>query len=384
MFKKALSKITSSNSEPKNDGKHEVALLDDSLSKYEKLGIKEKSTQIWEDGIRTDGKAGTYEWWYTDMELNDGITIVVVFYTKDHFDLKGPPRPTAELTLTYPDGTKITQTVSEPKGTVINSSKDKADVKISDCYLKYVEGNYELYFNDGTIEFSAFMESALPMWRPDTGHWYFGDKQEDFFAWIVAQPSSNITATLIMDGVTTELNGTGYHDHNWGNVPMNEVINHWYWGRAKVGEYNIIASDIITEKKTGFTRLPVIMIAKNGVILEDNQKLTTVIRKDTIEHPITGKFYDNSITWVQKSNDGAVYKVEMIRHRDIVSASLLEVVSPLKRTIAKMIGMNPTYTRSLGEVILTIEKDGKSQQLKQEGLWEQMFFGKNKDAYIWN
>lgn len=369
---------------PKNDGMHEMALLDNSLAKYEELGIKKESTQIWEDGMRTDGQSGSYEWWYVDMELDGGITIVAIFFTKDRFDVDGPATPTADITITYPDGTKIKRTVSEPKGTVINSSKEKADVKIGDSYLRYVDGNYELYFNDGEIEYSAFMESDLPMWRPDTAHWYFGDEKKNFFAWFVAQPSSKITSTLTMDGVAKELNGTGYHDHNWGNVPMNEVINHWYWGRAKVGEYNVIAVDIISTQETGFTRLPVFMISKDGVILADDQRQTTVTRKDTIEHPVSGKFYDNHLTYVQKSNDETVYTVEMIRDHDIVSGNLLDLVSPFKKVVAKMIGMNPTYTRTLGEVILTIEKDGETQKFKQEGLWEQMFFGANKDAYIWN
>ena len=386
MYKKTLSKVTSFLSDSKNNGQHEIALLDNSSAKYTELGIKQTTTQIWEDGMRTSGKSGSYEWWYTDTELSNGTTIVLIFYSKDHFDIKGPARPTAEITITYTDGTQIRRAVYGPKGIVINASTDKADVKVGDCYLRYVEGDYEAYFNDGVVECTLLMKSTTPMWRPDTGHWYFGDKKEDFFAWFVAQPSSITTSILTIDGASTELNGMGYHDHNWGNISMNKVINHWYWGRAKVGEYDIIACDIISEKKTGYTRLPVFMIAKDGVILEDNQKQTTVIRSDVIEHPISGKFYDNHLGYVQQSNDGTVYKVEMIRQHDIVSVCLLDVdsVTPLQRRLAKMIRMNPTYIRTLGEVILTIEKDGTSQQFKQEGLWEQMFFGKNKDAHIWN
>jgi hypothetical protein len=29
--------------------------------------------------------------------------------------------------------------------------------------------------------------------------------------------------------------GSGYHDHNWGHVPMRTLIHHWYWARAKTG-----------------------------------------------------------------------------------------------------------------------------------------------------
>ncbi len=157
----------------------------------------------------------------------------------------------------------IKRSINEPEGTLINASTEKGDVSVGDSYLKYVNGDYQLYFNDGSVKFSAFMKSTLPMWRPDTGHSYFDDKKENFMAWFVAQPSSNITANLTVDGVTKELKGTGYHDHNWGNISMDKIINHWYWGRAKVGEYNIIASDIISKEETGFTQISQFMLAKD-------------------------------------------------------------------------------------------------------------------------
>jgi hypothetical protein len=373
----------SCSSTPKDEGNYIKAYLADSPEEYELLGIRQDGTEIWEDGMRTDGKEGVYEWWYIDAEFADGTTIVATFYTKDGFDVPGPAHPKVTIDITYADGTKVIREVFEPDGTLINSSKERADVNVGDCYLRYTDGDYELYFNDGIVEYSAYMESTLPMWRPDTAHWYFGE-EKDFFAWFVAQPSSIIQATLRINGQITELVGTGYHDHNWGNIAMNEVINHWYWGRAQVGDYSIIACDIISEENTGYTRLPVFMIARNGVILDDDQNLTSVIREETIEHPETGKFYNNNIKYIQESADGTVYTVEMKREEDIVYHSFLDSLSAGKKTLAKMVGANPTYLRILGEVILTIEKDGEVEVIEQEGLWEQMFFGNNKEAYIWN
>lgn len=376
--------LSACDSTPINNGVYEKAVLESSSEAYQALGISENEIHIREDGMRTDGKEGSYEWWYTDAEFHDGTTAVVVFYTKNIFDVPGPARPTATIDIQRPDGTRIKRTIFEQEGTVINSSKEFADVRILDSYLKYVDGHYELYFNDEDIEFDIKMESILPMWRPDTAHWYFGDDKEHFFAWFVAQPSSKISGTLKTSNEEVHLEGTGYHDHNWGNIPMNEVINHWYWGRAKVGEYDVIAVDIISDEKTGFTRLPVFMIAKNGVILDDDQSRTDVIREDTIMHPVTGKFYDNRLKYIQNSEDGTTYTLEMVRQKDIETHSFLDELPFMKKTIAKILGKNPTYIRSLGDVVLTIEKEGVKEIYHQEGLWEQMFFGSNKDAYIWN
>jgi len=33
--------------------------------------------QLWEDGMRTDASAGTFEWWYFDSQFSDGSTMDV-------------------------------------------------------------------------------------------------------------------------------------------------------------------------------------------------------------------------------------------------------------------------------------------------------------------
>jgi hypothetical protein len=163
---------------------------------------------------------------------------------------------------------------------------------------------------------------------------------------------------------------------------MNEVVNHWYWGRAKVGDYNIINCDIISEEAYGYTRLPIIMIAKDGEIIEDDQSKTIVERSDTYQHEVTGKFMDNNITYIHPSDDGIIYTIQYERHEDIVTSSLLDSLSQPKKFLAKLLGANPTYVRVLGDVTLTINDNGEETVVESEGLWEQMFFGNNEDAVI--
>ena len=53
------------------------ASLAPSTTQYEKLGIDPPRVEPWEDGCRTDGSPGTYEWWYFDLNLDDGSTLVI-------------------------------------------------------------------------------------------------------------------------------------------------------------------------------------------------------------------------------------------------------------------------------------------------------------------
>jgi hypothetical protein len=350
---------------------------------YKRLGIT-KEPAIWEDGMRTDGQAGSYEWWYFDAEYTDGTKIVVVFYTKYEFDVKGEACPTIRFDLTLPDGRSISKKISEEKGSTIRASKEKCDVKIDRSSIQYADGQYLIHFVDDTIDYRCTMKSIVPMWRPKTGHMFFGDKQKDFFAWFVAQPSADLEAVLTVDGERCQLIGNGYHDHNWGNAEMNQLINHWYWCRATIGPYTVISCDIIAAKKYGYIRQPIIMIAKNGEILEDQEELTKIERKDMIKHPFTKKFMDNKLMFLQSSGHNASYQIEYHREGDIVESSLLSgmELSLLQRIAVKVLKINPTYVRCIGRVTLTVNENGKQEVYEQEALWEQMFFSNNKNAYI--
>lgn len=350
---------------------------------YQRLGITKKPA-TWEDGMRTNGQAGTFEWWYFDAEYTDGSKVVVVFYTKDGFDIKGEACPSIRFELTLPDGGSITKLLSEKKGSTIRASKEKCDVKIDRSSVQYSNGQYLIHFVDDEIDYRCTMKSILPMWRPKTGYMYFGEKQEDFFAWFVAQPSAKLEAVLTLNGERRELVGNGYHDHNWGNVEMNKVINHWYWCRANVGPYTVISCDIIAEKKYGYKRSPIIMIAKDGEILEDQEEHTKIERKDTINHPFTKKIMDNKLKFTQSSGQNTSYQIEYHRKDDLVASSLLagmKLSLPLKIAI-KVLKINPTYVRCIGTVTLTVNKNGEEEVYEQEALWEQMFFAKNKHAII--
>ena len=47
---------------------------------YKRFNLKETNApEKWEDGMRSTGGKGTYEWWYFDAHLEDGSILVIVF-----------------------------------------------------------------------------------------------------------------------------------------------------------------------------------------------------------------------------------------------------------------------------------------------------------------
>src|SRR6202795_5298933 len=66
---------------------------------FAKLGIEPGHIEAFEDGMRTRGGPGGYEWWYFDSHLHDGSSLVIVFYTKPQLNPDGELAPFASLEL---------------------------------------------------------------------------------------------------------------------------------------------------------------------------------------------------------------------------------------------------------------------------------------------
>src|SRR5690242_7273200 len=83
------------------------AYLASSPEDYARLHLKKDEIELWEDGMRTDGSKGTYEWWYFDVRASDGSTLVITFLTKNYTDVDHPLQPLILLNYDRPDGTKV-------------------------------------------------------------------------------------------------------------------------------------------------------------------------------------------------------------------------------------------------------------------------------------
>jgi len=64
-----------------HQGKNGHHRLADRPTDYKRLGIAPVEIAQFEDGQRIGTERGRYEWWYFDAHLDNGATVVVVFYT---------------------------------------------------------------------------------------------------------------------------------------------------------------------------------------------------------------------------------------------------------------------------------------------------------------
>lgn len=363
-------------------GKQKVARLANLPMDYQRLGLK-KEVALWEDGHRTNGKFGEYEWWYFDGKMDDGSSLVIVYYTQPVTAIAPSYSPSATFSLVK-DGKHIQDSMTAK----IKDSfydREKCDVRVGKSFCRGDLKDYTLHYESDRVRADVTLHASTASWRPETGHFLFDEKK--FFAWMPSVPEGKMEATVTIDGETMHFTGTGYHDHNWGNIGMFWIMHHWYWGRAKIGDYQVISSYITAHKPYGYEHFPIFLISKNGERLGDDPKCLTYSQSDPEFDPITEKHYHKKL--VYDYNDGKqhyriIYSAERIIETFVVADAKTSVQAksnPLLNWIVKKAGLAPSYIRMVGTVTLDRFEDKEIvEHLEAPGLWEQMYFGLNEDV----
>jgi len=356
-----------------------LARLGSTAADYERIGIKPDQVLPWEDGARTDGSAGTYEWWYLDAQLSDGAKMVVVFFTKNFTDINKPLAPMIRIDLDLPDGTSYNK-VAEWKPREFAASKDRCDVRIGNNSFSGDLQAYKIVAQVEDVAVDVSLTSEVPAWRPRTGHLYFGPHDEHEFNWLAAVPQGKVDATYSVGGRAHTASGVGYHDHNWGNALINSLINHWYWARGRAGPYTAVASYITAEEKFGNAELPLFLLAKDGKVVADDATRVSFERLGTYTdtNTNTGKPVAN-VTRYTYTNGDDTYVVTFTRHRDLAVNRLIDELHGLKKLAARLVRFDGAYLRFTGE--LRIEHrhaDAVVDSYADSAIWELMYLGKSR------
>lgn len=329
--------------------------------------------------MRTDGGKDSYEWWYFDAHLDDGSTLVVVFYTKSFMNAAhGSLAPYVTVELDRPDGThREWETPADPEH--FHASIDGCDVTIGvNTFRNTSWGDphtFHIHVAHEDLALDVDLVGQVPSWRPGTGFMYFGPTDEHVFAWLPSVPQGSVTATLTIGDGSEQRAGIGYHDHNWGDVAMSKLINHWYWGRAQAGPYSIVASYITAERAYGSTEIPIFMLARNGTIIADDIDKVRFSLDGVTTDESSGKPYAHVVNY--EYVDGADrYVVSFRRASTIVDARFIERIKGVKHLLARLARVDGAYLRFTGQVELEHFVNGVSvERVADPGVWELMYFG---------
>lgn len=351
-----------------------TASIADLDSDYQRIGINRDDVALWEDGARTDGRRGTYEWWYFDAHLDDGAKLVVIFMTKDLSAPNRPLTPMIRMNLDLPDGRSRNFIKTYPAEDY-SAATTSADVRIG---ANRFEGDFTQYRIDAEIDdvrVHVTLVSGIRPWRPHTGYLVFGKNRDAEFSWLPAVPQGTVTGSYEVEGIHRQVTGIGYHDHNWGNVGMTAIINDWYWARGQAGPYSVIASYITAHKKYGYDATPIFMLSRNGRIIADDEQFVHFEATKTYTDTATGKPVA-AVTRYTYDDGSDRYVVTFVKRKDLISNRFIDEMSTSRRIAARITGFDGAYLRFVGD--LTIERWSGTELIESvsdEAIWELMYFG---------
>jgi hypothetical protein len=257
------------------------------------------------------------------------------------------------------------------------ASTGSCDVHIADNWIRghAPDVPYEIHFAATDVVVDVVLRPQVPSWRPATGHVFFGEHDEHFFAWLPSVPQGTVEVDLKVGLQTEQLRGIGYHDHNWGDVPMPRLINHWYWGRAQAGPYSIIASYITAEHRYGDTEIPIFLLAKGAKIVADDATKVRFHLEGEHTDRQSGKPVGDVVVYEYKDAHEE-YRASFRRELTIVDHQLVEDVSGMKHLLARLAHFDGSYLRFTGNVQLEhVVESRKTEDVSDPGIWELMYFG---------
>jgi hypothetical protein len=344
---------------------------------YQRLGLEVDHIAAWEDGLRTDTAPGSYEWWYFDAHLDDGSSLVIVFYTKNPLSPDHSLEPFVTVHLDRPGADTLTFE-SHSTAEQFSASANSCDVRIADNTFRGDLHRYEIHVVHEDLVIDVDLTGHVRPWRPATGHLLFGEHDQHFFAWLPSVPQGAVSVDLTSGDSAEHLLGVGYHDHNWGDVGMHRLINHWYWGRAQAGPYSIIASYITAERTYGDTEIPVFLLAKGDAIVADDATRVQFEIQDEHLDDKSGKPVGDTLIYEYESGDD-LYRVSFRREKTIVDRRLIDEVTGVKHLLARVARFDGSYLRFTGDVRLERFVAGKKvEEFGDPGIWELMYFGRTR------
>lgn len=328
----------------------------------------EPELALWEDGLRGDTGPGTFEWWYFDAHFDDGSTAVIIYLTKPLLQRTDPLTPTVQLTITRPDGQKLHDFPVYPPGQ-FRAERDRCDVAIGPSWVRGDLRRYELHAEGKGLSADLVFSGYVPPWRPGAGKFYYDEALTRYFGWLLPIPFGYVEGTVTYDGRTRQVSGTGYHDHNWGNIGLNEVMSHWYWGRAHVGDYSLIFVETVGTEAYAHQKVPFFMLAKGNRIITGDGRPLTLTTAEFQNHP-SSKTYPRLLDFHWRAEAGTVH-LALRQPRLIEAISMLTFLPGWKRWLARLV-VNPYYFRFNAELELTVDLAGLVDRQRGSALYEMM------------
>ena len=313
------------------------------------LGLHPTDVAKWEDGRRLKKVGGdNYEWWYFDGMLDDGTIIVAImgenYVTPDRYvilEITPPAQETRKVLKSYKEAGQF--------------SFEQADVKIGKHAFVGDLNSYHIVVDPSEADglgVDLHLTRQTPSYRPATGHVRDGQRE---YGWVVAVPNGEVTGTMTVDGVVSKVHGSGYHDHNWGDIFPKDILDNWWWGRAVVSGHTIIVAEMRAKGAPAEARIPYFFVTTSDKVLVNAFSPATVKvvegEPTAAPDPAHSRSIGSKMTFT--TSDGIESTFNM-SNKVLTSFNIVESLPWYEKAAAKLLGKMPWYTRVVSPVTLKL------------------------------
>lgn len=195
-----------------------------------------------EDGAHWLSDDEFFEWWYFDAHFDNGYQLVVVLHTA-LFNVTSRPAVIA-IHLYGPDGWKAVE-VAAFRPWEVRGIMGRCDVRMGSSRVWDAGDRYIVHLEQGRIRARLEYHREVAGSKIGTGILFADQVSGRSFHWVIPLPRASISGWLWVDGKRVAVKGTGYHDHNWGNLDIGEVFQRWVWGRVVADEYTLVFGELL-------------------------------------------------------------------------------------------------------------------------------------------
>jgi predicted secreted hydrolase len=181
-----------------------------------------------DDAFHGDINLIDVEWWYFDGIFDNDYSIHVGIRT---YHLKKSGFIESRINI-YKKGKVEVEASKRDFFSNFNISYDSPDLEINNNQIIRFDKEYfkktgkwkyhvSLKINDNEVD--LIFVGTTQGWKIETSE----------TCWTVALPKAKVTGEIKFNGETINVQGIGYHDHNWGYTATTILTNiGWFWGRV--------------------------------------------------------------------------------------------------------------------------------------------------------
>jgi hypothetical protein len=326
-----------------------------------------------EDGRHQPGGPLPYEWWYFEAAFDHGYSAVAIVWPMN-YSKPWRRQCTVQLSIYTPEGETRKHYIFPPRR-LFSASLESCDVRVGDSFMRGAYPRYEVSMEAEGDRVDLVFESEVPGWKPKTGVNLIPFPRLESMGWVVPVPRARVAGTLTVDGRRVEVEGHGYHDHNFGDTPIFHVIDNWHWGHIVSGGLGVTWADITTSRGLGYQHALMFLLSRSGRLVYESPGIRLEYG-DWKDDPSFLHPYPGLIT-VEFGEAGAPARGGFsMRVRNVIETQdLLDIVGipgflkGLTHSLTK-----PYYFRWLSSVTGSLEVEGESFELGGETIHEQMLF----------